>query len=90
MTQTNDPTCDPFGILIEDQILSGIPLVTAPRVADDTHPTLIGAMSLAAEALADGAENVSVVSCRWGHGLSPVAVDVLATLRAHVNLSDHA
>jgi hypothetical protein len=93
MTQTSNPICDSYGILIEDQILSGINLAVSARVADDTHPTLLGAMALAAEALVDGAESVSVVSCRWGQGalrLSPVAGDVLATLRAHSDLSDHA
>ena len=52
MTETPTPVCDAYGIIIEDYI-SRLGLASC-RVADDTHPTLVGALALAAEALAGG------------------------------------
>ena len=100
MTETPTPVCDAYGIIIEDYI-SRLGLAYC-RVADDTHPTLVGALALAAEALADGAERVSVITCRWGQRAfrwSPVEdaslvtltahADLLVTLTAHADLTDH-
>jgi len=88
MSPTPLPPCDAFGIINEDHCN-----LMSPRIVDDTHPTLIGALALAATYIADGAELVSVVSCRWATGsnansLTPVEDASLVTLTAHADLWD--
>ena len=93
MTETPLPRCDAYGIINEDHINHWGHLMS-PRIVDDTHPTLAGAVALALEALADGAELVSVVTCRWANGsdadnLTLVEDASLVTMTAHPALADH-
>ena len=88
MSPTPLPPCDAFGIINEDHFS-----LMSPRIVDDTHPTLMGALALAATYIGDGAELVSVVSCRWatgsdGNNLTPVEAVGLVTLTAHADLVD--
>jgi len=90
MTETPTPVCDAYGIIIEDHIARLGPAYC--RIADDTHPTLVGALALGAQALTDGAERVSVITCRYGTGTyrwSPVEDASLVTMTAHPALADH-